>query len=574
MTQKSYPWRGVAPGSGIDAGRYNANEWWGAWCALIKSGGVVFEDATPLVVRGNFASRGVIPGVPDNLVVTTTGNNTIVVGRGSALVDGQMFYNHEAVTITVPSSRTNDYIVVRKNFTGAAYTPPGSVDADEQVPSLTARISRVDSVSFTTDTTRASYWDVPLAIFSTDAAGAVTLADDREFATNFFIVGAHSDNNDAVQDALDIGATVDNVASGANNFGVAIRAMLMNSVGSLLAVGKLAFRYTDSVLATLQSRFELWLRRENTDILAGVVVAPGSVVGYVDGNARGSGAVDWQGFRGVATQVASGLYSVISGGVFNTASGNYAVAGGGSTNDAGDYGTVSGGRNNSASGNYAFVGGGDGNTASDYAVVAGGAGGSASGNYSAIGGGTTHLILAEYATVAGGSNNTISADGEYAGVPGGKESSLAIYGQIASASGKFAAAGDAQGTIQCVLRRAIATHAVNTWYSLYTDGAATQLTIAASTAWQVRGSVIGITQNAAQQWGYRFTGLIERDNAGNTTLAGSTLAVEFESDANYEMQLVADDVNEALEIQVRRTGGVDYNIRWVATIDMAEVTFP
>lgn len=118
----------------------------------------------------------------------------------------------------------------------------------------------------------------------------------------------------------------------------------------------------------------------------------GSVAaGIVDGNARGVGAVDWQANRagvGAATQVASGNYSVISGGYFNTASGATAAIGGGHENVAsGDDSFVGGGFGNVASGDYSVICGGLGNTASGlYAMVAGGLNCVASGNKSWAGG--------------------------------------------------------------------------------------------------------------------------------------------------------------------------------------------
>ena len=85
----------------------------------------------------------------------------------------------------------------------------------------------------------------------------------------------------------------------------------------------------------------------------------------VVGNARGVGAVDWQQFRSVGTQVASGFNSIVGGGSSNTASGNASTVGGGLINTAsGDYATVGGGGSNTASAIYATVGGGDHNTAS------------------------------------------------------------------------------------------------------------------------------------------------------------------------------------------------------------------
>ena len=91
------------------------------------------------------------------------------------------------------------------------------------------------------------------------------------------------------------------------------------------------------------------------------------------GNARGQEAVDLQSARTAAAQVASGNYSVIGGGQYNTASAQYATVGGGSGNTAsGYYATVGGGQENTANGSYSVVPGGYSNTANgDYNLVFG-----------------------------------------------------------------------------------------------------------------------------------------------------------------------------------------------------------
>jgi hypothetical protein len=64
------------------------------------------------------------------------------------------------------------------------------------------------------------------------------------------------------------------------------------------------------------------------------------------GNQRGLHAVDLQSSRSANTQVASGNYSVISGGYSNTASGTSSTVGGGGSNTAsGDYSAIPGGFN-------------------------------------------------------------------------------------------------------------------------------------------------------------------------------------------------------------------------------------
>jgi hypothetical protein len=74
------------------------------------------------------------------------------------------------------------------------------------------------------------------------------------------------------------------------------------------------------------------------------------------GDPRGLHAVDLQSERATATQVASGDYSVIGGGVYNTASGLAATVGGGYLNTAsGNYSVVPGGSGNTANANYNLV---------------------------------------------------------------------------------------------------------------------------------------------------------------------------------------------------------------------------
>jgi hypothetical protein len=121
------------------------------------------------------------------------------------------------------------------------------------------------------------------------------------------------------------------------------------------------------------------------------------------GNNRGDNAVDLQMVRDDANQVASGNFSTISGGDFNTASGALS--------------TVSGGRQNVASGSRSTISGGDFNTASgNRSTVSGGQDNTASGNRSTISGGRSNTATSLFSTVSGGENNT--ASGEYSFVVG------------------------------------------------------------------------------------------------------------------------------------------------------------
>ncbi|MFO7676178.1 MAG: hypothetical protein R6X12_07690 [bacterium] len=129
-------------------------------------------------------------------------------------------------------------------------------------------------------------------------------------------------------------------------------------------------------------------------------------------------------------------YATVSGGQRNTASGDYAMVGGGWYNSAGDFAsTVSGGRYNTVSGNYATAGGGQFNTANGlYATVGGGSENTASAHRATVGGGSDNEAADTAAVVAGGRGN--SAGAKCAAVSGGTQN---------QARGNYAAVGGGYG---------------------------------------------------------------------------------------------------------------------------------
>jgi hypothetical protein len=116
-----------------------------------------------------------------------------------------------------------------------------------------------------------------------------------------------------------------------------------------------------------------------------------------------------------ASNLATGSYSAVGGGLYNNASSHNATVGGGYLNTASDQ--------------LATVGGGYLNTAGWGATVGGGRSNTASQNYATVGGGDHNIASASDATVGGGSGNT--ASGHAATVPGG-------YGNTAVGDYSFA----------------------------------------------------------------------------------------------------------------------------------------
>jgi hypothetical protein len=304
------------------------------------------------------------------------------------------------------------------------------------------------------------------------------------------------------------------------------------------------------------------------------------------GNARGASAVDLQVVRAAATQVASGDNSVVAGGENNTASSNHTTVGGGADNSAtSSIATVAGGNANTASGNYSTIGGGDGNTATGSgSTVSGGSSNDATGLNSTVVGGDACNATATV-SISGGSLNTSSGTGavtfgaqndataNYSAVTSGFQATADKYGQVARASGRFAADADAQ-TSELILRIAT-TNA--TPATMFLDGSSARATISSGSTWTFSALVVGRRDNGdSASW--KFEGAIH-NNGGTTALIGAVTATLIGADAGCSgtwgvagsIAVTADNANDALQVQV--TGTAANNIRWVCWIRTVEVNY-
>lgn len=286
--------------------------------------------------------------------------------------------------------------------------------------------------------------------------------------------------------------------------------------------------------------------------LAGLIVKVGDGYSLLGGgNDRGENAVDLQIERYADTQVASGDYSTVGGGYSNTASGDYSTVGGGSCNTASYYGAVAGGYENDATGDYSAIGGGSYNEAS--------------GARSAVGGGEDNTASGDYSAVGGGYDNT--ASGDYSAILGGKQAIADKYGQVSHASGRFSTDGDAQ--VSDLVARIVTSNTTPT--ELFLDGSSEKITIATDTTWAFSIMVVARRYDARDEGaGYKLEGVIDNNN-GTTALVGAvTKTVIAEDDADWDCDVTADNTNDALKITV--TGETDKTIRWVARIDLVEVS--
>lgn len=276
-----------------------------------------------------------------------------------------------------------------------------------------------------------------------------------------------------------------------------------------------------------------------------------TVGGGVWNRADGVGATVAGGGAVGAGNMAGGAQSAVGGGIANVASGGQAV--------------IAGGQNNSAVGTMAAVGGGFGNAAgADNSTVSGGANNTAALGGATVGGGAWNTASGGWATVGGGYGN--KAPGDYATVPGGKEARAAAYGQLAYASGAFATAGDAQSSV-FVLRN---TTFDATPTGLLLDGAGQRLGVAGARSMAFDILIVGrSTVNTSA--GYRIRGLIENADGVTTFVGTPVVTILGEDVAAWTAAVSADDVNDALDIVV--TGAANTTIRWVATVNAAEVAW-
>jgi len=152
----------------------------------------------------------------------------------------------------------------------------------------------------------------------------------------------------------------------------------------------------------------------------------------------------------------------------------------------------------------------------------------------------------------------------------GQWSDAGNIGALAYASGRFAAAGDAQ-SIRFVCRGST-TGATPT--NINPDGGTTnRMILPIDTLWKfticlsVREQATGDSQTT------EYRGALRRDGTTNTTLIGSVVessTIEDAGAAGWSAIPSADDTLEALQIEV--TGEAVHTLRWVAVVDITQVS--
>ncbi len=262
----------------------------------------------------------------------------------------------------------------------------------------------------------------------------------------------------------------------------------------------------------------------------------------------------------------------ISGGgsenYINHITGAYATIGGGDKNTAsGERSTIGGGRFNTTNGEDSTIGGGSGNSASAYAFIGGGSQNRADGGSTTIGGGWFNDADGGGSTIGGGAYN--NADDHYSTIPGGFGASATHYGEMAYASGGFSVGGGNAQTSAYVLRAEVFDF--QTSRELFLDGLDDRLTIT-NTRTLAFDILIVARSDAGESSAWRYEGVIE-NNRGVTAFIGTPAKTTLgEDDVVWDVDLIADDANDALVIKGFTNQSGD-TVRFVATVRTVEVAW-
>jgi len=319
---------------------------------------------------------------------------------------------------------------------------------------------------------------------------------------------------------------------------------------------------------------------------------------YADSSAIGAGnqnyiAVSGQGGfigGGQRNKINNNQYAVIVGGrnneVYGDSSSCSAILGGDYNYIYGSADAILGGVDNSIGdeSSYSSIICGKNNTVNDSngSFVSGLANSIVNSNNSAIvggqnaymnGGNSTVFVGAPSGSLLGGGSNVALAGG---GVLNAAQSVTIgpsrtdILGQLAltSAAFSFANKGDAQTSFVVAVRETEDATPSQLWVGgdMYEE----DLLIPTGTTWAFDILVAARREDADNESaGYHFLGVID-NNAGTTALVGAVAkTVIAEDDADWDCNVTADDVDDALVITV--TGEAGKTIRWVARVNLVHV---
>jgi hypothetical protein len=242
------------------------------------------------------------------------------------------------------------------------------------------------------------------------------------------------------------------------------------------------------------------------------------------------------------------------------------------------YSVLLGGVNNSASGSNSAVFGGNSNIASaDSASVVGGGGNTASGQQSSVFGGNSNSASANFSAVVGGQAHT--ANGQYSiCLGGGYGATRAITGNTVFPASNTPITffnGAQQSAILILGRQTTDATATVLASNVSAAQSTNQVILPNNSAYYFKGSITAGVTGAGNSAMWSFEGGIKRGvGVGTTVLVGTPVlnVVAQDSGAStWVVALTADTTNGGLAVTV--TGQAATTIRWVCKIETTEMTY-
>ena len=165
MTETSYFWDGLVTGDAV-LSPYSSDVWHSLWQTM-------FSRA---------ANEGVLNNIDNELAVTGVAGG-VSVATGKALVDGTLYQNDAAVSVTIASPVTDpriDRIVIRKDWSTKTIRIALVAGTENAAPTAPALAQ-----------TAGDKWEIPLAQALITTAGVITVTNERENArTRLALAGA------------------------------------------------------------------------------------------------------------------------------------------------------------------------------------------------------------------------------------------------------------------------------------------------------------------------------------------------------------------------------------------------
>jgi len=191
----------------------------------------------------------------------------------------------------------------------------------------------------------------------------------------------------------------------------------------------------------------------------------------------------------------------------------------------------------------------------------------AAGDYSAILGGTTNTIIAgcDGGVILGGQSNTVGDGGT------GGDYSVAFGSGAIAHNDNMMAFGQSMyvnGDAQCewYTRSGDMSGIDNNWNTF------ASFDIPTDTTWTFLALIVGIAEGAAESFSYKIEGCIENDG-GTVTLLAQTVTTIYEDDASYNVQAIANDGANELEIQVTDSDNSGNDTYWHVNLQASSVTW-